>query len=463
MECKKVACLGAGFVGGPTMAVFASKCPDVDFAVIDTDPVKIEMWNSENLPIYEANLLELIQTGRENNLTFTLDFQENVLAADMIFITVPTPTKTQGEGAGRACDLSYFEQAIRNIASVLKFSKGPKIIVEKSTVPVRTAELVKEILSCNCKELEFYVLSNPEFLSEGTAVQDLLFPNRVLIGGDHSSAISSLAFLYSKWVPQEKILTTGLWSSELAKLCSNAMLAQRVSSINSISALCEKVGADVEEISKVLTRDDRIGNKFLQTSISFGGSCFTKDILCLVYLCENVGLFEVAEYWKQVILMNEFQRNRYCKVISKMIVNLKGKNIAIFGFAYKKNTSDCRESAAAYICKSLVDEGAILHVFDPKVQREQMIAEMEFHGFLQGVAVEKQILTHSDPYIAVKNACAIVILTEWDLFKNLDYGVMHRDMQKPAFVFDGRNLLDHQALKNIGFKVIAIGKSEFCN
>ena len=455
-------CLGAGFVGGPTMAVFASKCPDIQFSVIDIDRNRIEMWNSGTLPIYEPNLSELIQSTRGVNLHFTTNLTEEVLLADMIFISVPTPTKKQGLGAGRACDLSYFEEAIRSISSALKLCSGPKIIVEKSTVPVRTSELIKEIISCNCKELEFSVLSNPEFLAEGTAVQDLLSPNRVLIGGDNAAAISVLASLYSKWVPQEKILTTNVWSSELAKLCSNAMLAQRVSSINSISALCERVGADVEEVSRVLTKDDRIGNKFLQTSIGFGGSCFTKDVLCLVYMCECLGLFEVAEYWKQVILINEFQRNRICRSICSMIVSLQNKHIAIFGFAYKKNTSDTRESAAAYICKSLIDEGAILNIYDPKVSRIQMLAEMNFHGFLEGVNHEKQMITYSDPYSASKDSCAIVILTEWDSFKSLDYQIMYRDMQKPAFIFDGRNILNHRDLKIMGFKVIAIGKSEFC-
>ncbi|OMJ85835.1 hypothetical protein SteCoe_12746 [Stentor coeruleus] len=462
MECKRVACLGAGFVGGPTMAVFASKCPDIHFTVLDIDSSKIDQWNSNNLPIYEPNLYEIIQPVRGQNLFFSTNIIEEIEAADMIFFSLPTPTKKQGLGAGSACDLSYFEQAVRNVATILTKYKGFKIIVEKSTVPVRTAEMVKEILTCNCKELEFSVLSNPEFLAEGSAVNDLLFPNRVLIGGDNMQAITALFMLYAKWVPSDRIITTSLWSSELAKLCSNAMLAQRVSSINSISALCEKVGADVEDVARVLTKDERIGSKFLQTSIGFGGSCFKKDILCLVYLCENVGLSEVAEYWRQVIVMNEFQTNRYCRVISKMLVNLKMKNIAIFGFAYKKNTSDTRESPSAYVCNSLLQEEAILHIFDPKVTRQQMLAEMNFHEFLDGISSEKHLISHSDPYVAVKNTCAIVVLTEWDIFKNLNYESMYAEMQKPAFIFDGRNVLNHKALKRVGFKVVAIGKSEFC-
>ena len=443
------------------MAVFAQKCPEIQFTVLDVDPERISMWNSDNLPIFETSLYEILQECRGRNLFFSTNCSDEILLADLIFITVPTPTKKQGHGAGKACDLSFFEEAVRMIAASLKDFKGTKIIVEKSTVPVRTAELVCDVLKHNCRELKFSVLSNPEFLAEGTAVQDILFPNRVLVGGENGFA-ETLVELYARWVPREKILTTSLWSSELSKLCANAMLAQRVSSINSISALCEKVGADVEEVARVMTKDDRIGNKFLQTSIGFGGSCFTKDVLCLVYICETLGLFEVAEYWKQVILMNEFQRNRYCKIMARMVMNLKNKHIAIFGFAYKKNTGDTRESVAAYMCHSLLQEEAILHVFDPKVTRQQMLAEMKFHGFLKGVEEEKQFFTHSDPYDAVVNTCAILVLTEWDMFKNLDYNVMYASMQKPAFVFDGRNILNHNALKDLGFKVVAIGKSEFC-
>lgn len=462
MEPKRVVCLGAGFVGGPTMAVFASKCPEIQFSVLDIDSSKIDSWNSSTLPIYEPNLLEIIQLTRHQNLHFSTNINEEILQSDMIFISVPTPTKSQGLGAGKACDLSYFEQAVRTIAQCLSSFKGSKIIVEKSTVPVRTAEMVKEILMNNCKELDFSVISNPEFLAEGTAVQDLLAPNRVLIGGESNLAVMSLVNLYQKWVPADKIVTTSLWSSELSKLCSNAMLAQRVSSINSISALCEKVGADIDEISKVLVRDDRIGSKFLQPSIGFGGSCFTKDILCLVYICETLGLFEVASYWQQVIQMNEFQRNRFCRIITRMVINLKGKHLAILGFAYKKNTSDTRESAAAYVSKSLLDEGAILHIFDPRVNRSQMIGEMNMHGFLNGLEDEKKMVSFLDPYEAVKGCCSIVVLTEWDLFKGLDFSVMFNNMIKPAYVFDGRNILDHKELKKIGFKVVAIGKSEFC-
>jgi UDPglucose 6-dehydrogenase len=463
MDCKHVACLGAGFVGGPTMGVFASKCPDIRFSVLDVDTLKIEAWNSNTLPIYEPGLSDLIRTTRGQNLFFSSNLTEVIQSADMVFIAVPTPTKKQGQGAGRACDLSYLEQAVRTIAFALKASKGPKIIVEKSTVPVRTAEMIKEIISVNCKELEFCVVSNPEFLAEGTAIQDLITPNRVLIGGDSSIAVNTLASIYLKWVDPDKIITTSLWSSELAKLCSNAMLAQRVSSINSISAICEKVGADIEEVSKVIRKDDRIGSKFLQTSIGFGGSCFTKDILCLVYLCENLGLAEVADYWRQVIQMNEFQRNRYCKVISNMIINLKNKNIAILGFAYKKNTGDTRESAAAYVSKLLLDEQAILHIYDPKVTRQQILMEMSSHMPLDEISPRNNLITYNDPYLAAKNACALIVLTEWDQFRTLDFEVIYNDMQKPAYIFDGRNILDHQALKALGFKVTAIGKSDYCS
>jgi UDPglucose 6-dehydrogenase len=462
MECKRVACLGAGFVGGPTMAVFAHKCREVRFTVLDVNDSRIQKWNSDELPIFEPNLAEIIQECRGRNLFFSTEFESEIQQADMIFITVPTPTKKQGQGAGKACDLSFFEDAIRMLSTSLHSFEGQKIIIEKSTVPVRTAELAKDILRHNCPRLSFSVLSNPEFLAEGTAVQDLLCPNRVLIGGDCAAAVSALASLYATWVPVQRIITTSLYSSELSKLCSNAMLAQRVSSINSISALCEKVGADVEEVAAVLTKDDRIGSKFLQTSIGFGGSCFTKDVLCLVYICESLGLEEVAEYWRQVILMNEFQRNRYCRIMARMVVNLKKKKIAVFGFAYKKNTSDTRESVAAYMCHSLLQEEATVHVFDPKVSREQMIEEMNFHGFLGKGEEGERMVTYCDPYEAVKNTCAIVLLTEWDMFKGLDYEAMFRSMQKPAFVFDGRNILDHNRIREIGFKVVAIGKSEFC-
>ena len=296
MECKKVVCLGAGFVGGPTMAIFAYKCPEISFTVLDTDTQKVAMWNSDSLPFYEPGLLDVVKIARDRNLVFSSNIREELITASMVFIAVPTPTKKYGLGSGVACDLSYFEQAARGIAEIFRDSKSQIIIVEKSTVPVRAAEMIKDIISCNCPELKFSVLSNPEFLAEGTAINDLLYPNRVLIGGDNELAISTLASLYANWVPPEKIISTSLSSSEISKLCANAMLAQRISSVNSLSALCEKIGADISQVSKVLGKDERIGEKFLQASIGFGGSCFTKDILCLVYICEKEGLIEVANY-----------------------------------------------------------------------------------------------------------------------------------------------------------------------
>lgn len=459
MEIRRIACIGAGFAGGSTMAVIAHKCPSISVTVYDLDSSKIALWNSETLHVYEPELLELVASCRNTNLFFTTEFSA-VLDADLIFLAVNTPTKTRGYGAGLACDLSNFEKAARALASGLSTSTATKIIVEKSTVPVHTADMIKEIFSVNCPSLKFSVLSNPEFLAEGTAVRDLLAPDRILIGGDNE-AVELLVGVYH-WVPDELILRTSLWSSELSKLCANSMLAQRISSINSFSAICECTGADIDEVARVVGADQRIGNRFLKPSIGFGGSCLKKDTLCLVYICEYLGLYQVADYWKMVISMNEWQRNRFCKrIVNTMMNTVKDKHICLLGFAYKSNTSDVRESPALYVAKALLDEGAILHIYDPKTTQEAILQEMNSHRFLEGTA-DRCLLTHKCPYEAAEGTHAIVVLTEWDEFRELDYSRIYNKMKKPAFLFDGRNLLCHRELETIGFAISAIGKSNYC-
>ena len=380
------------------------------------------------------------------------------------FISVNTPTKLSGIGAGRAANVKNCELCARKIAEV---ATSNKIVVEKSTVPVRTADAVRAVLKTNAKGLNHQVLSNPEFLAEGTAIDDLEAPSRVLIGGDIYSdaglaAIETLVSVYNHWVPRDRILTTNLWSSELSKLVANAFLAQRVSSINSISALCEATDADVGEVSRAIGADHRIGNKFLQASVGFGGSCFQKDILNLVYLCETYGLTECAEYWNQVIKMNDYQKKRFSRnIVSSMFNTVTGKKIALFGFAFKKDTGDTRETAACFVCADLLDEQAQIHVYDPKVTREQMMIEFEYTNHLTPQTnpnLEKLVVTESDPYLCATGAHAIAILTEWDEFKDYDYKKLYDIMMKPAFIFDGRNLLNHAALREIGFEVYSIGK-----
>ena len=460
MDIKKIVCLGAGFAGGSTMATIAYKCPSIQVTVLDVDHHKIQSWNQEELPVFEPLLNEVVQQTRNRNLFFSTSMQTPILEADAIFVAVNTPSKKSGQGANKACDLSFFESAVRSVAQILQTFKGHKIIVEKSTVPVKTAEMVEEILESNCPDLSFHVVSNPEFLAQGTAVNDLLHPDRVLIGGKNSSAVEALVNVYTQWVPKSKIITTDVWSSELAKLCCNAMLAQRISSINSISAICEKTGAKVNEVAQVLASDPRIGSSYLKTGVGFGGSCLAKDTLCLVYISEFLGLHEVASYWSSVIEMNNFQINRFSNLIIQVMNNtLKEKHITILGFSYKKNTSDARESAAIHVCNSLLQEGATLHIYDPKVSRQAILKEMNERNFLDFVSAGKQMLTFEDPHEAAKGTCAVVVLTEWEEFKQLDYQAMHRTMQRPCFLFDGRNILDHFLMRTIGFKVFAIGNA----
>jgi len=461
----KICCMGAGYVGGPTMAVIAKKCPKVRVCVVDISQKQIDAWNSDKLPIYEPGLPEVVAETKGKNLFFSTDVEGEIQKADIVFISVNTPTKTKGIGAGRAANIKNCELCARTIAKV---STTNKIVVEKSTVPVRTAQAVQRVLSSNDKGLSFQVLSNPEFLAEGTAIDDLFKPDRVLIGGQQSpeglAAAEKLVSVYANWVPREQILTTNLWSSELSKLVANAFLAQRVSSINSISALCEATGADVSEISRAVGMDDRIGKRFLQSSVGFGGSCFQKDILNLVYLCETFGLDECANYWNQVVVMNDYQKKRFSeKMVAKMFNTVTGKKIAMLGYAFKKDTGDVRETPSMFVLRDLLQESARVHVYDPQVTREDMWIEMNYtcginHDNTPGL--DESVITESDVYAACDGAHAIAVLTEWDEFKTLDYEKIFKGMAKPAFLFDGRNILDHAKLREIGFEVHAIGKPD---
>lgn len=459
-----ITCLGAGYVGGPTMAVIANFCPKIRVIVADLNPRQIARWNTCDLPIYEPGLLEVIQKVRGKNLFFTSNVDKAIQDSQMIFVSVNTPTKTHGIGAGRAANLKHWELAARNIARV---AQGSKIVIEKSTLPVRTAHSMRRVLGANDRHIQFEILSSPEFLAEGTAIRDLFTPDRVLIGGSESpegqKAVEKLVWVYSHWVPADRIITTNLWSSELSKLAANAFLAQRISSINSISALCEATGADVHEVAHAIGTDKRIGKFFLNASVGFGGSCFQKDILNLVYLCESFGLPEVADYWNQVILMNDYQKKRFAmNIIAKMFNTIAGKKIALFGFAFKKDTGDTRETAALYIAKYLLAERAQLSITDPKVEAEQIRHDFDEYGVLKTEDIDKFddfIKVEKDPYECAKNSHAIAIMTEWDEFKTYDYQRMYDSMEKPAFVFDGRNLLDHEALRKIGFEVHCIGKA----
>jgi UDPglucose 6-dehydrogenase len=458
IRLNKICCIGAGYVGGPTMATIAYKCPEITVNIVDLNEARIAAWNSDSLPIYEPGLKEIVDSCRGRNLFFSTDVQSGIADADIIFASVNTPTKTQGVGAGRAADLKFIESVGRTIA---QYANRSKIVIEKSTVPVKTAAALERVLTAN--ELHsgtvgkrFYILSNPEFLAEGTAMSDLDNPDRVLIGGQVEQAVQVLVDIYAHWVPRERILTTNLWSSELSKLVANAMLAQRVSSINSISRLCERTGADVSEVSRAIGTDSRIGRKFLNASIGFGGSCFQKDILNLVYICEQFGLDECAQYWQKVVDMNEYQKKTFTgRIIHALFNTVSRKKIAVFGFAFKKDTGDVRETPALTVCDMLMQDGALVHVYDPKVQREDAITEFKYHG----VEVDDKLFTFtSTPEEAVDGAHAIVILTEWDEFKAYKYDVFYNKMMKPAFLFDGRNLLDHVGLQKVGFEVHAIGK-----
>jgi UDPglucose 6-dehydrogenase len=446
------------------MSVIAQKNPHIKVTCVDLNEARINAWNDDNLdnlPIYEPGLAEVVKEARGRNLFFSTEVDDAIDKADMIFISVNTPTKTYGEGKGKAADLKYIELCARQIARV---AKDDKIIVEKSTLPVKTAEALKSILHNTGNGVSYQILSNPEFLAEGTAIQDLQNADRVLIGGDDTEegreAMQQLVNIYASWLPQDRILTTNVWSSELSKLVANAFLAQRVSSINAISELCEVTGADVSEVSRSIGMDSRIGSKFLKASVGFGGSCFQKDILNLVYIASSLGLQEVADYWEQVILMNDYQKHRFARKIVKTLYNtVADKKIAFLGWAFKKDTNDTRESAAIYVAEKLLQEQANISIYDPKVKKEQIITALENLETLDPEAIHKRITVVSNPYEAMKEAHAVAILTEWDEFAAYDWQKVYDNMMKPAFVFDGRGILDLKNLTKIGFQLFILGKS----
>ena len=459
MEIKKITCIGAGYVGGPTMSVIAQKNPDIQVTVVDLNAQRIADWNQEDLtllPVYEPGLDAVVAEARGRNLFFSTEVEKAIQEADMIFISVNTPTKTYGKGKGQAADLKFIELCARQIADV---STSSKIIVEKSTIPVRTAATIKNILDHTGKGVQFQVLSNPEFLAEGTAIQDLHNPDRILIGGENPEAIQALKKIYEAWVPSERIITTNLWSSELSKLVANAFLAQRVSSINSISELCEATGANVDEVANAIGQDSRIGSKFLKASVGFGGSCFQKDILNLVYIARSYNLHAVADYWDQVIKINDHQKTRFAeKIIQTMYNTVNGKKIAFLGWAFKKDTNDTRESAAIYVADHLLEEQAEISVYDPKVLDVQIYKDLDYLA-TRSLEENKELLkVETNPYDAAAGAHGLAILTEWDEFKDLDWAKIKTQMKKPAFIFDGRKLLDGKKLTEMGFVYYAIGE-----
>lgn len=448
---KNILCIGAGYVGGPTMAMIAYECPQYKVTVVDINPERIAQWNSKNLPVYEPGLDEIVKAIRGRNLFFSTDIEKGIKESQIIFVSVNTPVKDFGAGAGMAADLQYWEKTARQIRDV---SDSHKIIVEKSTLPVKTAQTMKRILTSNNNGVQFDILSNPEFLAEGTAIKDLEEPDRVLIGSSDTlsglRARDELIAIYANWVPQDRIITSNIWSSELSKLVANAFLAQRISSINSFTALCEKSDADITEVARAVGMDSRVGDKFLNASVGFGGSCFKKDILNLVYLCRHYGLSQVADYWEGVIRINEYQKQRFVlTMLNAMFNTLAGKRICIFGFAFKANTGDTRESPAMFIAKRLAEEKAELVITDPKALQNAMID-------LDGI--EGKISYIEDPYEASAGCDAIGVVTEWGLYATLDFRRIYQAMVKPAFIFDGRNILDHKKLFEIGFNVFPLGK-----
>ena len=457
-KIKNITCIGAGYVGGPTMSVIAQKNPNINVTVVDLNTERIAAWNDSDLsklPIYEPGLDVVVGEARGRNLFFSTDVEKAIDEADMIFISVNTPTKTYGKGKGQAADLKFIELCARQIAAV---ATNDKIVVEKSTLPVRTAEALKSILQNTGNGVNFHILSNPEFLAEGTAIQDLQNPDRVLIGGENEEAIQALVNIYAAWIPQENIITTNLWSSELSKLVANAFLAQRVSSINAISELCEVTGADVNEVAYAIGKDSRIGPKFLKASVGFGGSCFQKDILNLVYIARSYNLYQVADYWEQVIIMNDHQKERFSDKIIKTLYNtVNGKNIAFLGWAFKKDTNDTRESAAIYVADHLLEEEANIVVYDPKVSAEQIYRDLDYLGTRTPEENRRLVKVVNDTYEDCDKAHAVAVLTELDEFKTYDWQQIYDNMYKPAFVFDGRNVLNRKELTDKGFVLYNIG------
>ncbi len=459
-KIKTICCMGAGYVGGPTMALIAAKRPDIRVLVTDMDAERIAAWNSEELPVYEPGLDKVVAQARGRNLFFTTEIDKSIAEADMIFVAVGTPTKSYGLGAGKAADLCHIESCSRMIA---RNARGHKIIVEKSTIPVKTASAIKTVLEANkSADFTFEVLSNPEFLAEGTAIEDLENPDRILIGGDVTpsgdAAVEELAAIYASWVPRERIITTNLWSSELSKIVANAFLAQRISSINSISALCEATGADIGEVARAIGMDSRIGPRFLRASVGFGGSCFQKDLLNLVYLCETFNLPEVADYWQRVVDINTWQKSRFVeKMVRTMFNTVSGKRIAILGFAFKKDTNDTRETPAIQVCRDLLHERARLAVYDPRVPARAIVEELLAAG-VEPAVLESRLEVCANAYDAAKGAHALAAITEWDEFAELDFERIHSLMLKPAFVFDGRTILPDKLLRQLGFGVYTVGK-----
>lgn len=451
---KRILCIGAGYVGGPTMAIIAQKCPQYKVTVVDINEERIAAWNSPefDLPIYEPGLDEVVREARGRNLFFSTDVAAGIKESEIIFVSVNTPTKTFGQGAGMASNLEFLEKTARSIVEV---AESDKIIVEKSTLPVRTAEALENVLSTNKKGLHFDVVSNPEFLAEGTAIPDLNAPDRVLIGSKETEegrkARESIVEIYANWVPRDRILTTNVWSSELSKLTANAFLAQRVTSINTISALCERTEADVEEVAFAIGKDSRIGSKFLKASVGFGGSCFKKDILNLAYLCEYYGLHEASEYWHSVVKLNEWQEKRLVgRMLNLMFNTLSNKKVAVLGYAFKADTGDTRETPAEVVIRELLNEHASVTVSDPQALKN---AAIDMEDVMDRVTLER------DEYKACIGAHAVVICTEWKQYKDLDYAKIYESMEKPAYIFDGRNILDHHALHQIGFTVVPVGKA----
>ena len=460
-KIKTICCIGAGYVGGPTMAVIADNCPDIQVLVVDINEKRINSWNDSdlsNLPVFEPGLEKIIDRCRGRNLHFSINVEESIAIADMIFLSVNTPTKTKGIGAGQASDLKWIEKSARQVA---KYANGNAIVVEKSTLPVKTAETIQKILNpekdiTDNTSQKFNVLSNPEFLAEGSAINDLIHPDRVLIGGDNDDAIRALESIYLNWVPKEKIIKTNLWSSELSKLTANAFLAQRISSINSISALCEATGADISEVSKAIGMDNRIGSKFLKPGPGFGGSCFKKDILNLVYIANYYGLDELAKYWQQVLDLNKWQKQRISRIIiNNLFGTLYEKKIAILGFAFKAETNDTRESPAIDICKDLLEEGAQLSIYDPKVSSIQISTDLEISENNESKA--GSWISAASVEDAAKQSDAIIVITEWAEFKNLDWKKISRLMRFPAWLFDLRRITNIEKAKKHGFNTWYLG------
>tara|TARA_B100001057_G_scaffold500673_1_gene617055 strand:- start:2091 stop:3497 length:1407 start_codon:yes stop_codon:yes gene_type:complete len=460
MSIRNICCIGAGYVGGPTMSVIANECPEIRVEVVDYDKKKINSWNNldlSKLPVYEPGLSEIIKKTRGKNLFFHENIDEAILKAQIIFLAVNTPTKLKGKGKGYAADLSNIEKCSKKIALV---SKESKIVVEKSTLPVKTAEKIKEVLEKYSNNISHEVLSNPEFLAEGTAIKDLYKSDRVLIGSENTSsgqrALDVLMSIYKRWIPNKKILTTNVWSAELSKLASNAMLAQRISSINSLSPLCEYTGASIQEVSKAIGMDKRIGKEFLEPSPGFGGSCFKKDILNLVYLCRNYGLEQVAEYWEQVVKINEYQKNRFSEIIVRHFNGeLQNKNISILGWAFKKNTNDSRESASINICRDLIKKNANINIYDPLVSKDRIFLDLK--NIFQEVekvsnynpTIFKKINVFNNIDDCIKLSDAILILTEWDEFRNFNWSNYTKKSNQKPYIFDGRDVVKINITQNI--------------